>query len=231
VREKRWPVLVRGKPPRVRLIRTKIYPADTLLDRKEKGGKGGNLRAPIPKQRQTKRKKEFSKRPFAGPVLSSLAGSRGRLRNILLSYRPTMTAIKTTSTSKASYQDGMLSAPVTDIPPSATEEEAKTRYISALSNGVNKLLERGHGRERASTQLLNEIADGCVPDEDEVGNSACMFLFPPRRRAGGDKAAKCRTTPNVLTPRHDPFLKSPAGHFVARRRIFLTLRPSLLRDL
>jgi hypothetical protein len=105
-----------------------------------------------------------------------------------------MTAIKTTSTDKASYQDGVLSAPVPDIPPSATEEEAKTRYISALSNGVNTLLEQGHGRERASTQLLNEIADGCAPDEDEVGHIACMFLFPPRRRAG-DKAAKCRTTP------------------------------------
>ncbi|KAL3810598.1 hypothetical protein ACHAXA_002462 [Cyclostephanos tholiformis] len=86
-----------------------------------------------------------------------------------------MTAIKTTPTDKASYQDGVLSATVLDIPPSATEEDAKTRYISALSKGVNTLLGRGHGRERASTQLLNEIAHGCAPDEDEIFQTMKML--------------------------------------------------------
>lgn len=90
------------------------------------------------------------------------------------SIRPTiMTAIKTTPSSppndEASSQDGVRSAPVPDMPPSATEEEAKTRYASALSKGVRTLLERGQGRERASVELLNEIADGCAPDEEEVG--------------------------------------------------------------
>lgn len=53
-------------------------------------------------------------------------------------------------------------------PPSATEEEAKTRFVSALGRGVDTLLGLGHGRERASAELLREISDGCTPDEDEV---------------------------------------------------------------
>ena len=56
------------------------------------------------------------------------------------------------------------------VPPSATEEEAKNRFVSAITKGVGTLLDRGHGRERASAELLSEIADGCSPDEDEVGN-------------------------------------------------------------
>ncbi|KAL3768239.1 hypothetical protein ACHAW5_003002 [Stephanodiscus triporus] len=83
-----------------------------------------------------------------------------------------MTAIKTAPSSppndEASSQDGVRSAPVPGLPPSATEEEAKTRYTSALSKGVRTLLERGQGRERASVELLNEIADGCAPDEEEI---------------------------------------------------------------
>lgn len=33
---------------------------------------------------------------------------------------------------------------------------------------MDTLLGRGHGRDRAASELLNEIADGCAPDEDEV---------------------------------------------------------------
>ena len=51
--------------------------------------------------------------------------------------------------------------------PSATEDEAKTQY-AALEKGVTTLLERGYGRERVSNELMNEIADGCAPDEEEV---------------------------------------------------------------
>ena len=88
-----------------------------------------------------------------------------------------MTAIiKATPTDKASTQGGARSAPVPEIPPSATEEEAKTRLDSALSKGVHTLLERGHGRERASTELLNEISDGGAPDEEEVGHGVCLFF-------------------------------------------------------
>ncbi|KAL7525469.1 hypothetical protein ACHAWF_001380 [Thalassiosira exigua] len=54
------------------------------------------------------------------------------------------------------------------LPPSATEEEAKSRFVSALSEGVGTLLERGYGRERASEELLGGIADGCSPGEDEI---------------------------------------------------------------
>jgi hypothetical protein len=55
-------------------------------------------------------------------------------------------------------------------PPSATEEEAKRRFNLALTKGVETLLGRGHGRGRASTELLNEIANGCsnIIDEEEV---------------------------------------------------------------
>ena len=56
------------------------------------------------------------------------------------------------------------------LPPSATEEEAKRRFNLALTKGVETLLGRGHGRGRASTELLNEIANGCsnIIDEEEV---------------------------------------------------------------
>lgn len=59
-------------------------------------------------------------------------------------------------------------------PPSSSEDEAKSRFVSALSSGVHSLIARGHGRARASAALLNEISDGCSPDEDEVG---IMFLI------------------------------------------------------
>ena len=111
-------------------------------------------------------------------------------------YPPIMTAIKATPTDKASTQDGVRSAPVPDIPPSALEEEAKTRLVSALSKGVHTLVERGHGRERASTELLNEIADGCAPDEEEVGHSVCLLFSRGRGR---------RRIRFVIS--HDPFLR------------------------
>eukprot|EP00571_Detonula_confervacea_P011375 CAMPEP_0172302956 /NCGR_PEP_ID=MMETSP1058-20130122/4589_1 /TAXON_ID=83371 /ORGANISM="Detonula confervacea, Strain CCMP 353" /LENGTH=302 /DNA_ID=CAMNT_0013013627 /DNA_START=28 /DNA_END=936 /DNA_ORIENTATION=+ len=81
-----------------------------------------------------------------------------------------MTAIKTKPSSladMASSEDDVRPSR-NSIPPSATDEVAKTRFASALSKGVDTLLGRGHGRERASAELLNEIADGCTPGEDEV---------------------------------------------------------------
>lgn len=81
-----------------------------------------------------------------------------------------MTAIKTNPSSladKASSQDDVRPSR-NSVSPSATEEAAKTRFASALTTGVDTLLGRGHGRERASSKLLNEIADECSPDEDEV---------------------------------------------------------------
>jgi hypothetical protein len=120
----------------------------------------------------------------------------GSSPSVLRIYPPIMTAIKATPTDKASTQDGVRSAPVPDIPPSALEEEAKTRLVSALSKGVHTLVERGHGRERASTELLNEIADGCAPDEEEVGHSVCLLFSRGRGR---------RRIRFVIS--HDPFLR------------------------
>ena len=54
------------------------------------------------------------------------------------------------------------------IPPSSTEEEAKTKFTNALTSGVDSLVLLGHGRDRVSIELLNEIANGFSPNEDEV---------------------------------------------------------------
>ena len=81
-----------------------------------------------------------------------------------------MTAIKATTPSASSDEDHGRDPlePVVVVVPSATEDEAKTRYAVALEKGVTTLLERGYGRERVSNELMNEIADGCAPDEEEV---------------------------------------------------------------
>ena len=100
---------------------------------------------------------------------------------------PTMTAIKTNAPSllsnkaapplrKDDARTASSSRKAAVLRPSATEEDAKSRFVSALANGVEALLERGHGRERASAELLSEIADGCSPpDEDEVGKIMLIF--------------------------------------------------------
>ena len=78
-----------------------------------------------------------------------------------------MTAIKTNPSSavadEAAAREGVRS-------PSATVQEAKTRFVSELTKGVDTLLEKGHGRERVASELLSGIADGCSPDEEEVGS-------------------------------------------------------------
>ncbi len=57
----------RGKPPCIFLHANKNISSGYFIGQKEKGGEGGDiLRAPGLKPRQTKRKKEFSKKPFAG---------------------------------------------------------------------------------------------------------------------------------------------------------------------
>ena len=84
----------------------------------------------------------------------------------------TMTAIKATTPSVSSGEDhGRDSSAPVVVAPSATEDEAKTRYAVALEKGVTTLLERGYGRERVSNELMNEIANGCAPDEEEVSVS------------------------------------------------------------
>lgn len=50
--------------------------------------------------------------------------------------------------------------------PSSSEVEAKSRFVLALNKGVDLLLDLGHGRERASTELLTAI--GSSPDESEI---------------------------------------------------------------
>lgn len=54
--------------------------------------------------------------------------------------------------------------------PSSSVQEAKSRFASALSNGIDKLVRLGHGRERAAKQVLSEIARGCSADDEEVFN-------------------------------------------------------------
>ena len=54
------------------------------------------------------------------------------------------------------------------IPPSSTEEEAKTKFTNALTSGVDSLVAKGHHYDCVSVELLNEIANGCSPNEDEV---------------------------------------------------------------
>ena len=55
--------------------------------------------------------------------------------------------------------------------PSVSEDEAKTRFTTSVAEGIHFLMRRGMGRDRASRELLNMIADGCSPDEDEVSHS------------------------------------------------------------
>lgn len=83
-----------------------------------------------------------------------------------------MTAIKTT-VAPSSMEEASDKTNNTNFTPSTTEEEAKNRFVDQLQNGVDKLLAKGNGRDRISTQLLNEIADGCSPDETEV----CYYLY------------------------------------------------------
>ena len=52
--------------------------------------------------------------------------------------------------------------------PSASENEAKSRFATSVTACVEMLMHRGMGRDRASRELLNEISDGCSPDEEEV---------------------------------------------------------------
>lgn len=81
-----------------------------------------------------------------------------------------MTAITTTASALA-QKDAVRppsAARESSFPPSASEEEAKTRFASALSEGVAALSDRGHGLERASAELLGELTDACSPDEDEI---------------------------------------------------------------
>lgn len=77
--------------------------------------------------------------------------------------------------------------------PSASVEEAKSRFASALSSGVDKLMGLGHGRERASKQILHEISADSSPDEEEV--SRCLFLVFVRLSMS--YPAPTTTTPTV----------------------------------
>jgi len=60
--------------------------------------------------------------------------------------------------------------------PSVSEDEAKTRFSASVAEGIDFLMRRGMGRDRASRELLNMIADGCSPDEEEVSYSYVCLL-------------------------------------------------------
>ena len=60
--------------------------------------------------------------------------------------------------------------------PSVSEDEAKTRFTTSVAEGIDFLMRLGMGRDRASREILNMIADGCSPDEDEVSYSYVMYV-------------------------------------------------------
>ena len=89
----------------------------------------------------------------------------------------TMTAVTTTTATPCngnSSSDAEKSRSESFVP-SASEEEAKSRFTTSVAAGVDFLMCRGVGREQASSELLNMVANGCSPDEEEVSNHEIMF--------------------------------------------------------
>ena len=87
-----------------------------------------------------------------------------------------MTAVTTTTATPCngnSSSDAEKSRPESFVP-SASEEEAKTRFTTSVAAGVDFLMCRGVGREQASRELLNIVGNGCSPDEEEVSNHEIM---------------------------------------------------------
>lgn len=88
-----------------------------------------------------------------------------------------MTAVTTTTVTPCngnSSSHAEKSRPDSFVP-SSSEEEAKTRFTTSVAAGVDFLICRGVGREQASRELLNMVADGCSPDEEEVSNHEIMI--------------------------------------------------------
>ena len=88
-----------------------------------------------------------------------------------------MTAVTTTTATPCngnSSSDAEKSRSESFVP-SASEEEAKTRFTTSVAAGVDFLMCRGVGREQASRELLNIVANGCSPDEEEVSNHEIMI--------------------------------------------------------
>ncbi|KAL9191379.1 hypothetical protein ACHAXT_001085 [Thalassiosira profunda] len=82
-----------------------------------------------------------------------------------------MTAITTTKAPAPAAEappQGAARPAVRSVPPSETEGEAKSKFAAAVAKGMGTLLARGHGRERASGELLGELAGGCSPNEEEI---------------------------------------------------------------
>ena len=89
-----------------------------------------------------------------------------------------MTAVTTTTATPCngnSSSDAEKSRSESFVP-SASEEEAKTRFTTSVAAGVDFLMCRGVGREQASRELLNIVGNGCSPDEEEVSNHEIMFV-------------------------------------------------------
>lgn len=90
-----------------------------------------------------------------------------------------MTAVTTTTATpyngNSSSDDAEKSRSSESFVPSASEEEAKTRFTTSVAAGVDFLMCRGVGREQASRELLNIVANGCSPDEEEVSNHEIMI--------------------------------------------------------
>jgi ribosome assembly protein YihI (activator of Der GTPase) len=51
---------------------------------------------------------------------------------------------------------------------STTLDEAKSRFVETITDGVNELMQRcGYSRERATCALLREIGRGDAPPNDD----------------------------------------------------------------
>ena len=90
-----------------------------------------------------------------------------------------MTAVTTTTTATPCNGDSSIDAEKSrseSFVPSASEEEAKTRFTTSVAAGVDFLMCRGVGREQASRELLNIVANGCSPDEEEVSYSYVVYF-------------------------------------------------------
>ncbi len=78
-----------------------------------------------------------------------------------------MTALNRSKATETTPVNDETSQPESFVP-SVSEDEAKTRFTASVAEGIDFLMRRGMGRDRASRELLNMIADGCSPDEEEV---------------------------------------------------------------
>ncbi len=144
-------------PPPLLILRTDARPRTTNVH--------------IPNSKFSSSHPHFLRRPN---TMTAITRSRS---NAMASSPPTASVERTTL--KNNYSGNSRSPTHSEkVPPSASEEEAHARFISAVSDGVDTLMrEYGYGRDRATENLLDDISDGCSPPEEEVRRKFPQFLM------------------------------------------------------